>query len=69
MLNRACLLGTFLLASGSSVAKPSTELPEPIRLAAAYVSDHGIPNSERYLASAVWHEQLGYPGNSCLSVM
>lgn len=53
MLNRAYLLGTLLLASGSSLATPSIELPEAMRMAEAYISDQGIPNTERYLASVV----------------
>lgn len=69
VLNRACLLGTLLLASGSSLAKPSTELPEAMRMAEAYVSGQGIPNTGRYLASVVWHEQPGHPEKSCWSVM
>lgn len=69
MLNRACLLGTLLLASGASLAKPSTELPVALRLADAYVSDHTIPNTERYLASISWHGEPGHPEKSCWSVM
>lgn len=69
MLNRACLLCTLLLASGTSLAKPSTELPGELRLAEAYVPEHKIPNTERYLASISWHEEPGHPGKSCWSVM
>jgi len=69
MLNRACLLGTLLLASGASLAKPSTELPEALRLAEAYVSSHKISNTHRYLASISWHEEPDHPDKSCWSVM
>lgn len=69
MLNRACLFGTLLIASGAPLAKPSTELPEALRLAEAYVSEHKIPNTERYLAGISWHEEPRHPEKSCWSVM
>jgi hypothetical protein len=69
MLNHAFLLSALLLASADSLAKPSTELPEALRLAEAYVSEHKISNSHRYVASVSWHYEPGRPERSCWSVM
>ena len=69
MLSRFFLLGVLLLVSGSGLAKPKTELAEALRLAEAYVSEHKIPNADRYLASVTWHEEPGHPEKSCWSVL
>jgi hypothetical protein len=69
MLDRALLIGLLLLASGTSLAKPKTELAEALRLAEAYVLEHKIPNTDRYLAGISWHEVPGHPEKSCWSVV
>jgi hypothetical protein len=68
MLIRAVLIVLLLLASSISVAKPSIELKEAVRLAEAYIAEHHISNNDRYLASVTWHEDLEQPNESCWSV-
>lgn len=64
------LLITLLLAtSGLATAMPKITLIEATRLAEAYVMKQKIPNSERYLASVSWHEDLKNPEKSYWSIL
>ena len=65
MYLRVFLIPLLLLASGLASAKPRIELAEAVRLAEAYVSDHKVPNDDRYLASVVWEEDFEHPERSC----
>lgn len=65
---RTVLVALLLVTSSIATAKPKISLGEATRLAEAYVSTKQIPNSNRYLASVTWHEDLEHPEKSCWTI-
>ncbi len=65
---RALVVTMLLVASSIAIAKPKISLGEATRLAEAYVSTKQIPNSNRYLASVTWNEDLEHPEKSCWAI-
>lgn len=65
---RAVVVALMLVASSIAVAKPKISLGEATRLAEAYLSTKKIPNSNRYLASVTWHEDVEHPEKSCWTI-
>ena len=68
MFYRAILLFLLLISNGIVAAKPKTGLVQAVRMAEAYVAEHKIPNSNRYLASVTWHQNSKQPSKSCWTV-